>query len=396
MIENQNIICFSSVDWTTYKTSKIYLMKIVSKRNRVLYVETIGSKTPGFYKSHLFRIVRRLFRWLKGPTKPRDVKPDEDILIYSPLIIPIHNSKFVRGINSYILRWTFRKLIKKLNFKVPILWFYLPTASGLIGQLGEKFCLYHCVDNWLTYPGYRNDNFIDLENKLFKNANAVFISSRLLFEEKKALNKNTYFLPHGVESEHYQKVFSPDAPLPADVANLKRPVIAMIGEIAGWVNWDFLRYAAKTNPDWSIAMIGPIGYDADISKIKNISNIYLLGYKEYSELPNYYRAVDVCVVSFNLDEHIKYCTPTRFYEHLAAGKPIVSTDFPTAREFPSELVKIAKTKEEFVEQIKKSMAEDNEALAEKRKELAKNNTWIDRAEYISDIIGRYLHSPDLK
>ncbi|KPK38562.1 MAG: hypothetical protein AMJ78_09800 [Omnitrophica WOR_2 bacterium SM23_29] len=390
MIENQNIICFSSVDWTSYKTSKIYLMRIMSLKNRVLYVETLGSKTPVISKSHLYRIMRRVFRWLKGPTRPSDVPTESDILIYSPIIIPLHNSKIIRKLNFYILRWTFRRLIKKLNFKKPILWFYLPTAADLIGQLGEKFCLYHCVDDWLTYPGYRNSNFENLDNKLFKNSGAVFISNRLLFEEKKALNKNTYYLPHAVEFEHYQKIFSPADPLPADVAKLSRPIIAMVGEVAGWVNWDFLKYAAGVNPNWSIVMIGPIGYDATISEIKDIRNIYLLGYKEYSELPNYYRAGDVCVISFVLNEHVTYCTPTRFYEHLAAGKPVVSTDFPTAREFSEEFVKVAKTKEEFVELIKKSMGEDNEGLKKKRKELAKANSWVHRAEYISEIIEKNL------
>lgn len=394
MIENQNIICFSSVDWTSYKTSKIYLMKIMSKRNRVLYVETIGSKAPRLCKSHFYRIIRRLSRWLEGPMRPSDAAPEDNILVYSPLVIPIYNSRFIRKINFYLLRWTFRRLIKKLNFKEPILWFYLPTAADLIGQLSEKYCLYHCVDDWLTYPGYRNSNFEDLEKKLFENSNAVFISNRLLFERKKILNENTYYLPHAVEFEHYQGPFLPGGSLPADVASLRRPIIAMIGEVAGWVNWAFLKFAAQTNPQWSIITIGPVGYDADIKEIKDVSNIHLLGYKEYSELPDYYRAIDVCIISFNLDEHTKYCTPTRFYEHLAAGKPIISTDFPAAREFPEELVRISGTKEEFVELIKKSMDENNEALIEKRKKLAIANSWNHRAEYISGIVEGYLHKRD--
>jgi len=386
MIENQNIICFSSVDWTSYKTSKIYLMEEMSRRNRVLYIETIGSKTPGFHKSHLHRITRRLSRWLKGPRRPEDMTSGHDIFVYSPLIIPIYNNRFIRKVNFYILRWMLQRLIKRLRLEKPILWFYLPTAADLIGQLSEKFCLYHCVDDWLTYPGYRNSNFEDLEKKLLENSNAVFISNRLLFEKKKTLNNNIYYLPHAVEFEHYQRKFSSDEPLPADVAKLRRPIIGMVGEIAGWVDWAFLKYAAQTNPQWSIVMIGPVGYDADMKEIRDISNVYLLGYKEYAELPNYYRAIDVCVVSFKLDEHIKYCTPTRLYEHLAAGKPVVSTDFPAAREFPKELVRVAGTKEKFAELIKRSMDEDSEILIEKRKKLAAANNWEHRAEYISSII----------
>lgn len=389
MIKKQNIICFSSVDWGSYKTSKIYLMEIMSRHNRVLYVETLGSKTPGLCKAHLSRIIKRIYLWLKGPRKPVGLGSASNILIYSPLVIPIYNSRLIRKINSYILQWTFRRLMKKINFNDPILWFYLPTAADLIGQLGEKFCLYHCVDDWLTYPGYRNKNFKDLEEKLFKESNAVFVSNRLLFERKKGLNKNTRYLPHAVDFEHYQKGFLPSEPLPSELVKLNRPVIAMVGEVAGWINWDFLRYAAETNPNWSIVIIGPIGYDADMKimkEIKEIKNIHILGYKEYAELPGYYRIVDVCVISFNMDNHVRYCTPTRFYEHLAAGKPIVSTDFPAAREFPEEMVKIAGTKEEFVELIKESLKNNNEELVCERKKLAQDNSWEHRAEYISRVI----------
>lgn len=391
MIKNKNIICFSSMDWASYKTSKRYLMEILSKHNKVLYVETLGSQSPNLCTSHFYRITRRLLHWLRGPTRPSDVESDSDILIYSPIIIPNYNSRFIRKINYFLLRMMFRRLIKKLNLTNPILWFYLPTAADLIGHLDEQLCLYHCVDDWFTYPGYRNSNFKELDEALFSNSDAVFISNRLLFDRKKTLNKNTHYLPHGVEFQHYQKSFSSDDPLPHDISGLPRPIIAMVGEVTRWVNWDFLKFAAEKNPQWIIVMIGSKDYEADVSAIKNVKNIHILGYKHYSDLPNYYRAVDVCVVSFDLNEHIKYCTPTRLYEYLAAGKPVVSTDFPAAREFPEEFVAIAKTKEEFALLIKKSLDENTDELIRKRKELARANSWLHRAESMSDIIEKLRH-----
>lgn len=390
MIKGENIICFSSVDWSSYKTSKVYLMEEISRFNKVLYIETIGSKAPGLHKSHFRRIAKRLSCWLKGPRRPEGTPPGSDIFVYSPLVIPVYNNGFIRKANLYILRQTLKGLMKKLEMERPILWFYLPTAAYLMGHLGEKFSLYHCVDDWLTYPGYRNSDFEDLEKKLFRNSDAVFISNRLLFKKNEGLNKNTHYLPHAVDFEHYQKRFSPEEPLPADVAKMNRPIIGMVGEVAGWVDWSFLKHAALSHPQWSIAMIGPVGYDADMREIKDIRNIHLLGYKDYRRLPDYYRTIDVCVVSFKLNEHVRYCTPTRFYEHLAAGKPVVSTDFPAAREFPEDLVRIAGTKEEFVELIQRSIDENNEGLVEKRKKLAAANTWGRRAEYISSIIEECL------
>ncbi len=386
MIENQNIICFSSVDWISYPTSKIYLMRLLSKRNRVLYVETIGSKTPNLSKSHLFRIIKRICRWLRGPVKPSNISKDENITICSPIIIPVFNSRWILKINSLILRWSLKRIIRKLRFQNPVLWFYLPTAAELIGHLGEKFSLYHCVDQWSTYPGGRTSLFKELENKLFEKSNAVFISNRLVYEERRSLNKNTYYLPHGVEFEHYQRKFSPDEPLPDDIANLRHPVIGIVGEVASWIDLDLVAYIAKIKPGWSIVAIGPIGYDAKLGNIKDISNIYILGKKDYSELPNYYRAIDVFIIPFILNEHIKYSTPTRLYEHLSSGKPIVAIDFPAAREIEEGLISLSFDKDDFVKKIELALEERNLALPEKRKALAKRNSWNVRMEEISHVV----------
>ena len=125
---------------------------------------------------------------------------------------------------------------------------------------------------------------------------------------------------------------------------------------------------------------------ADLARVRGIKNIHLLGKKNYSELPNYYRAVDVCIVAFQRTEHIRYSCPTRFYEHLAAGKPVVSTDFPAAREFPEDMVRIAKDKEEFEQLVSESLKPGQDAFVERRKKLARENSWDGRAEKISQMI----------
>ena len=390
MLKAENIICFSSMEWSSFKTSKVYLMEIFSRTNRVLYVESLGSRTPNLSRPHLGRIARRIRRWLQGPKRPAGLPKECNILVYSPVIIPVYHWRWIRRINFYILRLGLRRLIRRLKLNNPILWFYLPTAADLIGELNEKFCLYHCVDDFSTYPGTRSRMFRQLEDKLFTRANAVFLSNRLLWEKRKALNKNSYYLAHAVRFKDYQQEFSKAKPLPADIAGLKRPIVAMIGEVAGWIDWGFLTYAARAHPDWSMVILGPIAYDARLPQAQAVSNIYLLGPKPYCRLPDYYRAIDVCVVSFRLNEHVKYCTPTRFYEHLAAGKPVVSTDFPAAREFPEQFVKRAKTKEEFARLIKQSIDEDNTEMALGRKQLARENTWGHRAEYISEIISSMI------
>ena len=390
MLKGENIICFSSKDWVGFsRTSKEYLMEILSRQNRVLYVETMGSRNPGMRKKDLGRILKRLLKASKGPVRPAGIAPEQQLFIYSPLLIPFHENPWARKINDWILKATFRALIKKLKLEKPVLWFYLPTASGLIGQLDEKAVIYHLVDKWATYPGFRGEFFRAADERLLRHADLVVVSNRLLLEENKELNKNIHYLPHGVNFQDFDK--NPESrPLPEDIAKLPRPMIAMVGAVSNWTDWEKLRYAAGKHPDWSFVLIGDVGFDADVSKVAGISNIHVLGKKDYTSLQDYYRGIDACVVSFLPTEHIKYCCPTRFYEHLAAGKPIVSTDFPAAREFPPELVRIGATNEEFCRAIEESLGLDSRERMEKRKILAAENTWQNRAQKLSELIQKCL------
>lgn len=385
MLSGESIICFSSTEWIgRNKTSKRYLMEIFSRTNKVLFVETIGSRSPGLNKMHFSMIFKRLSKCFRGAVKPQDLASDQNLWVYSPVVIPFHHIGWVRKMNQWILTFALRSLMRQLGMKNPILWFYLPTASLVIGHLSEKKVVYHAVDEWSTYPGFRGGAYQDMDDQLFRKSNIVFASNRKLLELKKKVNSNIHYVPHGVNFEDYQVKGAQR--MPADLDNKKHPIIAMIGAVSSWIDWEPILLLARKHPDWSILMIGPIGYDAELNPIKDISNIYLLGAKNYIDLPAYYQSIEVCIVSFRLTEHIRYCCPTRLYEHLANGKPIVSSDFPAAHEFPEDLVKVAKTPEDFDRLVREALRETGNDWVDRRKKLAQGNTWTNRAELMTQLM----------
>ena len=79
----------------------------------------------------------------------------------------------------------------------------------------------------------------------------------------------------------------------------------------------------------------------------------------------------------------------KIYDYLATGKPVVTTNFPTAYLF-KDVIKIAKTKEEFIKHVKDSLYEDNTNLIHKRQKIAKKNTWDTRVEEISKILSLHI------
>lgn len=356
-------------------------MEIFARQNRVLFIETVGTRTPGLNANHLQRIIQRVIKWMQGPRKILEFSGGGQLYVFAPLVIPLYESLWAEKINRWIMKQTLRGLMRKLGMENPILWFYLPTASYLIGELGEKKVIYHCVDEWSTYPGFHGKRFQEMDANLFRKADWVFASNPLLAENKKKLNPQVEYIPHGVEFEHYQQPVA-EMEIPYDIRKLKRPVIAMIGAVSNWIDWKPILYAARRHPEWSFVLVGPVGYDAELEPLKEFPNIHLLGKKPYEELPRYYAAIDVCMISFKLNDHIRYCFPTRLYEHLAAGKPVVATDFPAAHELPEAFIKIARNEDAFCKALEESFMGNPGAAAERKSE-AQKNSWMQRAEKMS-------------
>jgi len=393
MLKGKNIIMFSCGDWETpYPTSPQHLSKNFAEENRVLFVETFGSRQVALEPEHIRRIGLRLANWFKG-IKKQNIKNGQ-LFIYSP-IIPISNFGPFLFINRYIFVNMVKKLIKKLEMKNPILYFYIPPPANIKGTLGEKAIVYHCIDEWSTYPAGKNNTFMHFERELTKNADLVLVTNGLLFKRKKNHARRIHKIYHGVDYNHFTKEFNENTPLPADIKNIPRPIIAIIGTFASWMDLDSIKLIAQRHREWSIVSIGLIDSNVNIEDLYKMKNIYFLGPKNYSELPDYYRAIDVFIVPFLAIEHIKYCAPTRLYEHLASGKPIITTDFPAAHEVETGLINIASDKKDFIKKIEEALNEKDLSLSERRKEVAKRNTWGLKAEEILAKIEKILNEKEI-
>src|SRR5205809_2416434 len=93
VLRGRDIVCFSH-DWTGDPLSKTHLMRLLARENRVLWVNSIGYRTPGLNSAD----VGRLWKKLKAAREPlREVEPN--LFVLSPLAIPAYGLSPVRAIN---------------------------------------------------------------------------------------------------------------------------------------------------------------------------------------------------------------------------------------------------------------------------------------------------------
>jgi glycosyltransferase involved in cell wall biosynthesis len=294
-------------------------------------------------------------------------------------------------------KWVLQKSLNELNIKNPIVWLSRPEMVDLIGGFNEKIVIYHIVDEYLAYSDVDKDKRTSLEkyeHRMLKNADLVIVVSENLYLNKKKYNKNTYKIKNATDFEAYSQVIINDHPCSNDIKNLTRPIIGYSGLISERLDLDLIQHLAQTHPEWSITLVGQVN-DRNcankINSLKEFKNIYFLGRKKITQLPNYVKAFDVGIIPYEIDEQSKNVSPLKLYDYLAAGIPIVISDLPAAHEF-KEVIYIADNKEKFNVCVEHALASDNRELFLKRRNLASKNTWDERVKQISNLITQHLKS----
>lgn len=383
MIEGYDIICFSN-DWDGDPLSKKQIMSRLSRRNRILWVNSLGNRNPSASARDLKRVVVKLRAFAKGCRKVAD-----NIHTISPLAIPFHGSALARRINRYLLVWTLRAAARRMGFHRPITWTFLPSSADVVGRLGEQLVVYHCTDEFSEFTGSPKA-IAEIEQRLIASADRVIVSSERLLESKAKHNPDTWLVQHGVDVAHFRKACSPDTPAPEDIAQIRKPIIGFFGLIADWVDLQLIRDIAVARPGWSIVLIGKI--DTDISPVAGLSNVHLLGQKPYGDLPAYCRSFDAAILPFAINELTLNANPLKLREYLAAGLPVVSTAIPEVQRFGS-LVQIGRDHEEFVNHLEQILRSGKSGPRMEVSRRMDGESWDDKVEEMSRVItGQMLYA----
>ena len=163
--------------------------------------------------------------------------------------------------------------------------------------------------------------------------------------------------------------------IPPDIDFMSRPILGWVGVVDERVDYAMVGEMAKLRPAWSFAMVGPV-VKVDPKLLPHAPNLFWLGSRDYQQLPNYCRAFDVNMMAFAMNAATQFINPTKGLEYMATGKPIVSTPVRDVVRQWSDIVRIARTAEEFVlaaEEAIKAGAGDEKGI--RGIDLAKKSSW---------------------
>ncbi|RMF78585.1 MAG: glycosyltransferase family 1 protein [Planctomycetota bacterium] len=378
MITDRNIVCIAS-NWFEHPTSKHHVMRSLAGRNHIVWVNYHASRRPSLVGADSRMILRRLRQIWSGP---RRVAPAIDVL--SPLLVPLPASRAARFFNARATASAVRAALRRLPRRPAQLWLFTPDAPELIDLLRPERVVYYCVDEFSAFTGYDAELMNRLERRTLERADVVITTSDELQQRIAALRPDAKLVPHGVDVAHFAAATtaSESAP-PRDIDDIPAPVLGYFGLISDYVDLELLAEVARRRPDWSLVLLGAIR--CDVSVLRGLPNVHLLGGKPYQDLPAYCRRFDVGLIPFRVNRLTRAVNPIKLREYLAAGLPVVSTPLPAVRAY-APAVRIADTPKDFAAACAAALVDRREGSARERQELVRAESWQSRVETLSELV----------
>ncbi len=343
-------------------------------------------------------------KWRQWVTTRNRVKQlSKNLFLYTPYVL-LHDLLALRipclpCVNHRLLARQVQSLFTSLDFCASerVAWISDPRMFNYFGVAKETVRVYECIDHQraVVYSQRARQEIHRLEEKVCTQADLVFCTALGLYKEKKRFNPETYFSPNAADTRLLSRVQDSQMPVAEYMRGLPHPIIGYLGTIHEHTDIALMKYVAEERSEWTIVMIGleqksNFSRSELFSSFRKLPNVKLVGWLEREKLPGYCKAFDICVIPYRTDsEFNRYVNPDKLHEYTAMGKPVVSTDIPEVRSH-IDIIKIAKTPEDFISCIEQSLREDSTAKIRERIERARENSWTRRAEEHLSIIEKVL------
>ncbi len=248
--------------------------------------------------------------------------------------------------------------------------FWWPLARGLRQRWGSPV-IYDCMD---YHPGFSTNDaaMLQQEEDLVEKADLVIASSSFLAQQLGERAHHLLRLPNACHWDHFARV---PWRAPADP-----PTVGYYGAIAEWFDVPLVAELARERPHWRFLLVGST-YTCDTSPLRGLANVTLAGEQPYAELPKWIETMDVVIIPFRRCPLTEATNPVKFYEIMAAGKPLVAVPLPELVPH-GDLVVFAESADEFALRIEEQLARESEEESLARRTFARSHTWQARAEVL--------------
>ena len=309
----------------------------------------------------------------------------DNVNLYKLFRLPFQGRMaIIKKINSILIRYQIAKRIDKYEY----VWFASATDYGVIKKyLKDKIIIYDCMDDQIEFPEKKNDNdyianFLKDEYALLKDSNYVFASADhlkdVLLTRYSDINPNKIcVLNNAITSkllDEYKK----------SIINNKKKgnkVITYIGTISQWIDWEKVIDSLRAFDNIEYHFYGPIA-----SGMPTNERLMYKGIIQQKEIFTVMKKSDMLIMPFIVNDLILSVNPVKLYEYILSGVTTLSCRYIETEKF-EDYVYLYRDEREYMEIMQKLSNGTLKSKSEDSYNFVKNNTWENRAQLISEIIG---------
>lgn len=292
---------------------------------------------------------------------------------------PVYHHRLLTPAESRHLAARLIEALQAFHSCNPIILTQFPLWNPVVAVIKTHFrgsiCVYDCHDLLGGFSRMAAE-IVAAETALLEKAEIVLFSAKSLLEEKLQqmpwLAGNSLIVRNGVDPNHFQ--WRRDS---------HHQVVGYAGSLDEWFDVDAVEQAARALPDANFVFLGRIE-DRKVLRLEQLPNVRFYGEIPYSNLPSYLAEFDVALIPFLVTPLTIATNPIKLYEYFSCGHPVVSSPLPEVAAY-DDLVYLAGSTSEFVEKVRLALAEDDEALRLRRRDVAQHESWQARGEQLSDL-----------
>jgi glycosyltransferase involved in cell wall biosynthesis len=374
------VICFGGVDWWYHNRGHydVQMMRELSERLPVLFVNSIGMRVPAVREGAMFR--RRLARKLQSLRRGL-VRVRPNFAVLTAVALPGRAGAAAR---RRALPWQVLQAARRLDIERPLVWVAVPTAADAIGRLPSEGLVYQRTDRFEAFMGVDRVRIAALDGHLKRRADLTLFCSGVLHEEEQAACRAAALVGHGVDFEVFAAAGDGLLPEPPDAAALPRPRAGFVGSVEEHTfDPDLFQSVAERLPHVHFLLVGECTLASGWCRLPNVS---LLGKRPYEQVAAYMAACDVLIMPWNRSPWIQACNPVKLKEYLAVGRPVVSSPFKELEGYAG-LVRVASGAEEFATQLETAIRDPGDPRP--RRERVRRETWTAKVERVlAELAGR--------
>lgn len=362
-----------------------------SKYNRVLYVNApLDRKT--LYQSKDDPKIQTRLAVIKGAKDGLIQIQDNlwnlypDTMIESINWIPLQGLfEWLNKRNNRLFAQSIQVAIEKLGFKDIILFNDndMFRSFHLKDMLHPLTSIYYSRDFMLAVD-YWKKHGEKLEPELIAKSDICVANSTYLAQYCKQYNPQSFYVGQGCELDLFMQ--TEGLAKPSDMLAIPSPIIGYVGALQSIrLDIDVLMHISASKPEWNLVLVGPQDDVFKSSPLHQCKNVFFIGSKDPSELPQYIHAFDVCINPQIVNQVTIGNYPRKIDEYLAVGKPVVATKTEAMRIF-MEHCYLADDKHSYIDSIAKALETNSPELANQRREFAAGHTWENSVALIDQAI----------